>query len=348
MNEWSFIEHITSSLNGKRYGDPKQPTLWPSEASAVIDVNGREKVVGHCRRSTFFRYLLDNYKFYDKYKMWKPLVEEVSTNSLAVDKYLLWIWRQGELYEEFLIEQSKISGIFIAGQVPVFIPEINLSGKVDILCINPYTHKHSQVEAKSVYGFGANTVLGTPGARRKGGAGTPRDSNLMQIALYHWWSASEDDSYEESRLVYGSRDTGRYGEYLVKTELEEDRVKILYKAHHPNVSDWIESPITINSIVREYKNQQLWLDGGIVPKRDFDLLYSEEQLAELFTNDELTKAEKEQYEKVILRREENAALELLGKKPKKELKQIEKGNWNCSLCSFRTVCYDKNNQPRDL
>lgn len=348
MSDWAYIEHITDSLNSKRFGDPKHPTLWPSEASALVEINGRQKVAGHCRRATFFRYLLDNYKFYDKYKMWKPLVEEVTTNSLATDKYLLWIWRQGELYEEFLIEQSKISGVYIAGQVPVFIPEVNLSGKVDILGINPYTHKYTQIEAKSVYGYGANTVLGTPGARRKGGAGVPRDSNLMQIALYYWWSASEDIRYEESRLVYGARDTGRYGEYLVKTETKGDQVNILYKPNFPNSSAWTESPITINAILKEYKNQQLWLDGGIVPDRDFNILYSEEELATLYANEELTKAETEQFEKVIARREENQLLQSAGKKPKKELKQVEKGSWQCSLCSFRTICYDKNNQPRDL
>lgn len=348
--QWAFIEHVTNSLAAPRSGDPKPPTLWPSEASAIVTIDGKEKVVGKCRRATFFRYLLDNFTFYEKYRtLWKPLVEDIKCNALPTDRYLLWIWRHGELYEEFLVEQAKISGVYIDGQVQVFIPQLNVSGKKDIEIINPNTHKRSIVEAKSVYGFGANTVLGTPGERKKGNLGEPRDSNLMQIAMYHWWSASEDDAYEDSRLVYGSRDTGRYGEYLVKTETREDgTIEIYWKANAPNQGPWTLSPITINAILKEYQNQQLWLDAGIIPERDFDISFSEEQLAELYAADELTKTDREQYEKVIARRAENAERVANGLEPKKELKQIEKGDWHCNLCQYKTICYDNENKPRTL
>lgn len=347
--QWAFIEHVTDSLGRSRPGDPKPPTLWPSEASAIIEKNGKKKVVGKCRRATFFRFLLENYSFYDKYKIWKPLVEDIQCNALPVDRYLLWIWRQGELYEEFLIEQAKISGVFVSSQATVFIPEYNVSGKKDIEIVNPETHKLSIVESKSVYGHGGNAVLGTPSARRQGALGTPRDSNLMQLAIYHWWHASEDSAYEESRLVYGSRDTGRYGEYLVKTETnEEGTIEILYKPHAPKSGPWVTSAITINSILEEYKNIQLWIDSGIIPARDFDVLFDEEQLAEIYLAGEMTKTDREQYEKVIARREENVILERAGEKVKKELKQIEKGAFNCGYCNFKNVCYNSENQPRTL
>lgn len=347
--QWAFIEHVTDSLGAPRAGDPKPPTLWPSEASAVVEIDGKKKVVGKCRRATFFRYLLENFSFYDKYKIWKPLVEDIQCNALPTDRYLLWIWRQGELYEEFLVEQAKISGVYMGGQIQVFIPQYNLSGKKDIEVINPQTRKRSVVEAKSVYGFGANTVLGTPGDRRKGQLGEPRDANLMQIALYHWWTASEDDAYEESRLVYGSRDTGRYGEYLVKTETQEDgTINILWKAHAPNQGPWVTSYITINAILAEYENQQKWLDSGIIPDRDFEIVFDETKLAELYAADEMTKTDREQYEKVMARRQENIERQKEGLEPKKELKQIEKGDWHCNLCQYKKICYDNENKPRTL
>lgn len=346
--QWAFIEHVTDSLGRSRPGDPKPPTLWPSEASAIVEVNGKTKVAGKCRRATFFRFLLENYAFYDKYKIWKPLVEDIKCNALPVDRYLLWIWRQGELYEEFLIEQAKISGVFVSSQATVFIPEYNVSGKKDIEIVNPETHKLSIVESKSVYGHGGNAVLGTPSARRQGALGTPRDSNLMQIAIYHWWHASEDDAYEDSRLVYGSRDTGRYGEYLVRTVTKDDLIEIQYKANAPQSGPWVTSAITINAILTEYKNIQLWLDSGIIPPRDFDILFNEDQLADLYSEGEMTKTDREQYEKVMARRAENRELEAAGEKVKKELKQIEKSSYQCSYCSFQKVCYDNENKPRTL
>jgi hypothetical protein len=171
----------------------------------------------------------------------------------------------------------------------------------------------------------------------------------MQIALYHWWTASEDDAYEESRLVYGARDTGRYGEYLVKTETHKDgKIDILYKAHAPSTGPWITSSITINAILTEYKNQQLWLDSGIIPGRDFEILFDETKLAELYAADEMTKTDREQYEKVIARRKENLERQAQGLELKKELKQIEKGDWHCNLCQYRKICYDNENKPRIL
>lgn len=344
--QWAFIEHVTDSLAKPRGGDAKAPTLWPSEASAIVQSHGKDKVVGKCRRATFFRYLLENFKFYDKYSIWSPLVEDIKANITPIDRYLLWIWRQGELYEEFLIEQAKVSGVFVSSQAAVFIPEYNVSGKKDIEIINPESHKLSIVESKSVYSFGGNATLGAP---RSKSLGSPKDSNLMQIALYHWWHASEDEAYEESRLVYGDRGSGRYGEYLVKTDTDKDGIiNILWKPHAPYSSGWVTSGITINSILNEYKNQQLWIDGGIIPPRDFDIVFNEEQLAELYSNDEMTKTDKEQYEKVIARRVENEELLGQGLKQKKELKQLEKASFQCTYCNFAKVCYDEMKQPRTL
>lgn len=347
--QWTFIEHITDSLTRPRPGDPKQPTLWPSEASAIIEKNGKQVVVGKCRRATFFRFLLENFKFYDKYKMWSPLVSDIQCKALPTDRYLLWIWRQGELYEQFCVEQAKIAGIYSSGQIPVYIPQFNVSGKEDLEAVNPISHKLSVVEIKSVYAYGADAVIGSKSDKRNGVTGTPKDNNLMQIALYHWWRASEDTAYEESRLVYGSRDTGRYGEYLVKTVTQEDgTINILYKSLVPTAGPWVASPITINSILNEFSNIQLWLDAGTIPARDFDIVYNEEQLAECFANDEFTKAEREQYEKVLARRAENREKEVRGEKTKVELKQVNKGHWSCGFCNYKNVCYNNENQPREL
>lgn len=34
---WSFIQHATDHLSKPRFGEQKQPTLWPSSATAEID-----------------------------------------------------------------------------------------------------------------------------------------------------------------------------------------------------------------------------------------------------------------------------------------------------------------------
>ena len=213
-------------------GDGKAPTLWPSAASAVIkNDHGEEVVVGKCRRATFFRYVKDNLKFYeDKYKHWSVLVEEIKDKERKPDRYLMWIWQAGQLYEDQFVELCKRAGVYIAEQIPLYIKTHNISGKVDFVALNPHTGKYHIVEIKSVYGFGKESVCGKPAsARRPQKNGEPRDSNLMQIAIYDWWHASADPQFSESRLAYGARDTGHYSEYVVTTVEENNVVYIEYQ-----------------------------------------------------------------------------------------------------------------------
>lgn len=147
---WSFVSHITDYLARDRFGDGSAPSLWPSEASAEItNEHGEQVVVGRCRRATFFRYLLDNYKFDSKYSFYQPLVEDIRLKSIPPDKYVLWLWKQGELYEEYCVQLAKEAGIFISAQTRVYVPDIKLSGKIDIVVINPETDLFSVIECIS-------------------------------------------------------------------------------------------------------------------------------------------------------------------------------------------------------
>lgn len=339
---WAFIQHATEYMSRPRLGDKKPPTLWPSEATAIItNQYGEQEVVGKCRRATFFRYLLDSYEFDRKFINYKPLVEELKGKSIPTDPYLQWIWRAGELYEEHLIGLAKASGVYIADQVPIYAPQWNLSGKIDLVVVNPDTGLFSAVEVKSVYGFNANFVLGTPTDRKKGQLGTPKDSNLMQIALYDWWYASEHSGFEESRLVYGARDTGRFAEYAIKTPYDEEKSQynITYEGLAPTDTSPTTSPITIDSILAQYKFVSDSLDNGKIPARDFDQQYSDEKIALLHSRGELSKADSERVAK---------RLEQIQQGKDKLNKQIEKGDFQCNFCQFAKVCYNENGTSRNL
>jgi hypothetical protein len=310
MAHWAFIEHVTDYMGKSRPSDEKHPTQWPSEATALVDTPNGQKVIGKCRRAAFFRLLIASYHFYDKYSHFKLLVERLEREQVPADRYMMWIWRQGELYEEYLVEAAKRSGVFIDAQSKVYIKSFNVSGSIDIEVINPKTGKYSIVESKSVYGHGADSVLGSQYERSQGSMGEPKDSNLMQIALYHWWRASQNPDYEESRLVYGSRDTGRYGEFSIRTVEDEDGlVHIEYRAVAPYEGEWIRTPITINSILSCYQSIQQALDAGVIPARDFSLQYSDAELAELYKNNMLSKSDTEKYEAFIQRKNFNAWVE---------------------------------------
>jgi hypothetical protein len=355
---WSFINHLSGHLAKPRLGEGKQPTLWPSEASAVVTNQwGEEEVVGKCRRATFFRFAVENYKFDKNYSHLEPLIQEIQTKQIPIEPYTYWLWSAGELYEEYVINLAKKSGVFIDTQVPIYIKEHNVSGKLDLIAINPESHKHSVVEVKSVYGHNGDRVLGSAYDRRQGLMGTPRDGNLMQIALYDWHFGNPRDDYEDSRLLYGSRDTGRFAEYRIRTEKVGEEIKIFYRGESPNITQEIESPITISSIFEDgYKYVTNHLMAGVVPDRDFETRYSKEKIELLYDRDQqlprkqqrLTKKDREQVEKIRNRVIINAEREGEGKAPLKPLKPVEKGDWQCSFCKYHKVCFNEDNTPRDV
>lgn len=351
MSNWSLQDHLTNYLARPGMGDSKHPTLWPSSATALVDDGkGGKKPVGKCRRANFFRYVKDCYNFYgEKYKLWEPLVEQIKQKSIPFQDYQYWVFRSGDMYEDHIIKLCMQSGVYIADQVPLYIPEYNISGKIDIKIINPDTHKFINVEVKSVYGFGGETVIGKPASKYRPVVwGEPRDSHLMQVGLYHWWHASADDAYEYSRLVYGDRGTGKFSEYLIDTREENGEIWIYYCQITPLRGNWTNSGITINSVLENYKYIQAAVDGGDIPDRDFELVYPQERIEQMYKDGELGKGDTEQYEKIQKRLEDNLQRGKEGKKLLKDLKPVEKGDWQCRLCNYKDLCYDDKAQPRTL
>ena len=154
-SHWSILEHILIALRRQRLGDPKEPTQWPSEGSAVyLNEYGEIEVAGACRRRTYFRLLLDTYAYNPK------LIESVGLTGTAehilaertsANDHMRFIWAQGELYEQYIIDMAKNTGIFIGTQIPIYIPEFNVSGKLDLVAVNPETGLLHIVESKSVH-----------------------------------------------------------------------------------------------------------------------------------------------------------------------------------------------------
>jgi hypothetical protein len=357
QSNWTVLDHILKGLSRSRPGDPKAPTHWPSEASALIEEDGKTKVVGQCRRQAYFRFLKDAVSFHEEGVITTPeamaslaLVNTLKEKEIPPNPYLRFIWSAGELYEEYIVQQSMKNGIFVHGQVPIYIRSHNVSGKLDLVVVNPETGKLSIVEVKSVFGYNGDFVLGSDTDRRKGRLGTPRDKNLMQIAVYDWWFASTDSAYEHSRLVYGARDTGKFAEYLIKTERDDETgiTHIYYKGMTPCKTEWVQSPITIDSILEQYAYVADHIASHKVPPRDFKLAYDYDDLKALYAKGELTKAETAQWEKILEREAENIERVASGQKPKVDLKLPDKGDYNCRLCPFKNVCYSEEGTPLEL
>ena len=330
MSNWSFITHISEHLTRPKLGEQKAPTLWPSSATAIKN----DEVIGKCRRQAFFRYASDKYLFSEEYDKFKKLYKHLKDKKLPRSKYSEWIFRQGDLYEDYCINMAKESGVFIATQVQIYIPEFNISGKLDLVTMNPETGQYHIVEVKSVYGFNSNSVLGTEAQQKKGFMGEPRDSNLMQIGIYQWWYGNTTDNFGPALLVYGSRDTGRYGEYKITVETsEEDGLDyIWHEGCAPIRTQKTNSGICIQSILSNYKLLQDSVENFSIPEADYTLVYSQDKIEKMYQLGLLGKVDTAQHEKRKKQIEE-------GKK--RLVKPVEKGDWQCRFCEYKEVCYTK-------
>lgn len=341
MDNWSLVDHIVSYISRPRMGSQKAPTLWPSEAAAMIKNEHGETVnVGRCRRSVFFRYLKHSFHYHEKYAHYESLIHTIDTYETEPENYLRFIWAQGNLYEDYILDNAKCAGVYVADQTPIYIPEFNVSGKMDVIVWDPIDRKNRIAEVKSVYGFGANNVLGTPAQRRHNKMGKPRDSYIMQLGLYQWWYANKRDDFGDGIILVGARDTGRYGEFGLTVELDANNEnRIYYYQNNPYDGIKKDSGITIENILDQYVFIQLSLESNTIPKRDFDAQYSDERLEELYISKRLNKSEISRYERRKIQIERGAT---------RVNKQIEKGDWQCNYCSFKNVCYKPSGEPRDL
>lgn len=342
MTNWSFIDHVSKYIARPRMGNEKAPTLWPSECAAImVNEHNESKNIGRCRRSIFFRFLLASFKYHEEYSHYSELVKQVKRAIVPVDPYMRFIWAQGNLYEDYLLNTSKESGVYIADQTAVYVPSHNVSGKIDIIVIDPCTEKYRIVEAKSVYGFNANFVLGTPSQRKQGQLGTPKASYLMQLGLYQWWYANKREEFGDALLVCGARDTGRYAEFGVTVDENEETGQnhIMYYFNNPCSSEKIDSEITIENILEQFSYIQNCLDSGVIPDKDFEISFSDEKIDTLYERNELNKSETQRYEKRQKQITEGKT---------RINKQIQKGDWQCSYCSYKDTCYKSNGEPREI
>ena len=170
----------------------------------------------------------------------------------------------------------------------------------------------------------------------------------MQIGIYDWRHAFNNSNYEKSRLIYGDRGTGRWAEYLIDLSEVDGQHYIAYQSFAPKEGPRITTPFSIENIFSNYQYVQRHVDETVIPERDYSIQYTETELADKRTLGELNKTETTQYDKVIARRQENKELKEEGKPTKRDLKQIQKGDWRCNWCRYKQVCYNSNNSECEL
>jgi len=337
-NEKQALDPFDVALDALRHGKYRESLggVNPTGASALMkNERGEEVLVGKCLRQVW----------YSKKRV--PRTNPANDNSQ-------FIFMMGNMAEEGLQQAWTNAGVLLESNAkiraniaknPETDDEIMLSGEVDAIVrmahdevidgvprtvIDP--SRAIGIEVKSKWGYGAKKVMqGSKDSTYE--HGFPQIEHLMQTALYlHTRKAFEDFHNVEIPyfvICYIGRDNGLHKSFRVElSDGYEGRIIVKdmngneIKPKVEKSLDWgvqarpIE--LTIDMMRERYLQQIENLKSDTPPAREFDLRYSDEKAERLFNAGELSKTKFNEH----------------GKKPLAEI-----GDWNCSYCDWKGVCY---------
>ena len=309
----------------------------PTGASALMkNERGEEVLVGKCQR-----------------QVWYSKKRVPRTNPATDNNQFLFM--MGNMAESGLQEAWENAGVLLESNAkirsniaknPETDDEIMLSGEVDAIVrwsemrtgddgisrmhIDPT--KAIGIEVKSKWGYGAKMVMqGNKSSTYE--HGYPQIEHLMQTALYlHTRKAFEDFHNVEIPyfvICYISRDNGLHKSFRVELSDGYDG-RIIVKDMDGNELkpkaekslEWNvqvqQMELTIDMMRERFLMTIDNLKADTPPPRDFDLRYSDDKAERLNSVGELSKTKFNEH----------------GKKPLSEI-----GDWNCSYCDWKGVCY---------
>ena len=352
---FSFWDTLDRSISNQPARLRPDINLYPSEASAKIKNEYNEDIViGGCLRKSWFRAMIQRMEATDV----KPNIDHIISAEPFTPKEL-WKFSLSKYAEIAITDESKRACVYETNSFrfkwelpfpykalkPVISGELDLAvaipNKEDYVLptfdrdgnpsIDPKTIKTSNIvgiEIKSISGYkGPRQVFGVKS--KKGhwiSLPEPKPEHLLQSILYHMYFCILKKEYKYWKLAYINRENGERKEFdidLVKEKIASGKyLHRVYVDRQPYKHD-----LYAEHILQRYQELHKHLEEESLPARDFDLFYDQEKINTLAERKLLSKQDMELHAKN---------------------KKVKKGDWNCSYCPFKSICYEANGTPRDL
>jgi hypothetical protein len=312
MNDFILTELENQFITRKdQYGIRRQ-SLYPSESSVLIEIDGRKICRGKCMRASYYRAL--------------DTPETNPTGHKTMMKANLGKW-----IENGLIDRWKSMGIWEANNIKFFDIKNFVSGELDAILKTPDGKRKIGYEVKTYYGhFAKGQIEGMKGRRLKDGGysdkqprvnGAPKIDQFLQAVYYSHKYVTELKLLDEYRLYYLERGEGCRCEFRVGTEEKEDGQHICWWQQIPG-DDWnafseekIYQPFTIEDVHRRCNELIINLREKKLPAREFLESYSEEDAEWAYRNKEISSSKYEDFKK--------------GERI---------SDWQCDYCSYKDLC----------
>ena len=259
----------------------KRRGFYPSEASCVTrNEYNEERMVGKCLRSVYWASRA--------IKRTNPM----TARGVRITQY-------GKLIEQFEIEKYKELGIWRGNNVKFFNEEYKISGEIDCLIFNSMLNRNLGVEIKTGYGYKfRKEVLGNSYKK-----GQPKLEHLLQTMLYI------DYFKLLFKIIYIDRGNAARGEFNIT----------LSKDGTANIDGKnLKNGLSISGCVARLRELEEHLENSTLPRRDFQLQYTQEQIEFLYDSSRLNKKQTKEFEKN---------------------KKIDIGDYQCGYCDYKDYCW---------
>jgi len=321
LSSFRLWDLLDDALARERFTGERRTSLYPSEASVIYTTpSGYKYVVGGCLRKSWYRLL----KF-----------PESNPRSIKA-KYIL---EAGKYLENLIVELVKLAGIYENNSVKFWEKSLSVSGEIDIVVQLPTDkQKYIFVECKSSYGgrlkFGYETGKARDlfdhfegrASNKRLIKGRPKMEHVLQLVIY-LYIHRDDQNLLGGKLLYILRDNMNRTEFDI-TLVEDSATGKHFVAINNEIERgfYVEDIFERYRLLAEYVNESVQLlRKGLVtrkelqpPPRDFKLTYSDEEAKLL-----------------------NQIGMLSNTAYKKHIKGDRQGDWQCSYCVYRSLCYNE-------
>jgi len=327
---WGDLLNMYDVLAGQPKPVPgmRASHLYPSSASAVIfdKALGRNVVQGGCLRQQFLQFLQE------------------PPSDIRTDMETLGSWTLGDMLQDYIEDRFKEGGFFLQSELPVYIKELNLSGRIDtILKVwNPTTNQWKLVgqEVKSKSGYWAETNYINPTRSTTPTDFRPDPKHMYQSMIYLWACLNlpwlKDFGIDTWFITYILRESGDFNWFELKLTDANFQKGPGYPIVYSKLNKTgfvIGSEACVDDIFERYMQLLEMIKIKQLPARDYINAYSVDQLIEFNNAGKLNTTDSKKV----------AAGQFSQLTQKHGETKEPKGDSECMYCAYRSKCWGLGN-----
>jgi hypothetical protein len=288
----------------------KQSSLYPSSASIrFVNEYDEQQVVGECLRKQFYSYM----------------GVKSDRRMTARSRRIIDL---GDIICNMWVDDFKKLGIYVDSEVPFYMSDIGVSGRVDIIVKDPYRMPRLPnlmpspedligIEMKSTGGY--QNIKG-PVISTRDTPLMPKIEHILQTALYlDYYSKFGISKWV---LIYVDRTSMDWEAHLI-TIADGGYISVSNRSQNKDLTH-----ITISGIKERFKELWGYIDTDTLPPRDYVAQYSNDHIKKLYSRNLLNKTDMA-----------SVAKKLKKKTISDDDTLIEKGDVSCSYCDYKEKCW---------